>query len=86
VLSVGNRVLRYAQDDAPFYGKQVRAFAITTLTTTRYADREVPQSPILQGSGDGWNAKGMHHIDPHPLGDHLWLASVDGHREVAVSD
>ena len=43
VTVLGNRIIRYAQDDAPFYGKQVRAFEVTTLTTTRYAEREVPK-------------------------------------------
>jgi len=81
VIAVGNRLIRYAQDDAPFYGKQVRAFEITALTTTRYAESEVPESPVLQPSGAGWNAKGMHHIDPHRLDDTHWLASVDGHYE-----
>ena len=80
------RIIRYAQDDAPFYGKQVRAFEITELTTTRYAEREVPESPVLQPSGAGWNAKGMHHVDPHRLDDTHWLASVDGHYEESAGD
>jgi hypothetical protein len=80
-MVLGDRIIRYAQDDAPFYGRQVRAFEITTLTTTQYAEREVPESPVLQPSGGGWNAKGMHHIDPHRLDDTHWLASVDGHYE-----
>lgn len=82
VTQVGTRLWRYAQDDAPWYGKQVRAFEITTLTPTCYVEHEVPESPILQPAGTGWNAKGMHHIDPHPLDAQLWLASVDGHYEV----
>ncbi|MBM3223430.1 MAG: hypothetical protein FJZ47_06485 [Candidatus Tectomicrobia bacterium] len=77
----GDRLIRYAQDDAPFYGKQVRAFEITTLTTTQYGERELPASPVLQPSGAGWNAKGMHHIDPHRLNAAHWFASVDGHYE-----
>jgi hypothetical protein len=86
VTVLGDRIIRYAQDDAPFYGKQVRAFEITTLTTTQYAEREVPESPVLQPSGVGWNAKGMHHIDPHRLDDTHWLASVDGHYEEHTGD
>jgi len=81
VTAIGDRLIRYAQDDAPFYGRQVRAFEIMELSTTRYAEREVPESPVLQPSGLGWNAKGMHHIDPHRLDDTHWLASVDGHYE-----
>ena len=86
VTVLGDRIIRYAQDDAPFYGRQVRAFEITTLTTTHYAEREVPESPVLQPSGAGWNAKGMHHIDPHRLDDTHWLASVDGHYEEHTGD
>ncbi len=86
VTVLGDRIIRYAQDDAPFYGKQVRAFEITTLTTTHYAEREVPESPVLQPSGVGWNAKGMHHIDPHRLDDTHWLASVDGHYAEHTGD
>jgi hypothetical protein len=81
VTRLDDRLIRYAQDDAPFYGKQVRAFEITTMTTTRYVEREIPTSPVLQPSGAGWNAKGMHHIDPHRLGETHWFASVDGHYE-----
>ncbi len=79
VTRLGERLLRYAQDDAPYYGRQVRAFDITTLTTTHYAEQEIATSPILQPSGTGWNAKGMHHVDPHCLSATCWLASVDGH-------
>ncbi len=81
VMVLGDRIIRYAQDDAPFYGKQVRAFEITELTTTRYTETEVPESPVLQPSGAGWNAKGMHHVDPHRLAEAYWLSRVDGPYE-----
>jgi hypothetical protein len=83
VLQHNGHLLRYAQDDAPLYGQQVRAFAITTLTTTDYAEVEVAESPLLQGAGSGWNAVGMHHIDAHQLAPDRWLACVDGQRTVA---
>jgi hypothetical protein len=41
---------------------------------------------VLHPSGGGWNAKGMHHIDPHRLDDTHWLASVDGHYEKRPGD
>jgi hypothetical protein len=85
VTRLGDRLIRYAQDDAPYYGRQVRAFEITTLTTMHYAEHEIAASPILQPSGTGWNAKGMHHVDPHPLHATSWLASVDGHYAYAAS-
>ena len=73
-----NDILRYAQDCYPEYGTQVRAFEVTELTTTTYTERESPSNPVLSGSGTGWNASGMHNIDPHRLPDGTWLACVDG--------
>ncbi len=78
VLVLRDRVVRYAQDCFPSYGIQVRAFEITELTTGGYREREVSESPILRASGAGWNASGMHHIDPHFVGDGQWIACVNG--------
>ena len=71
-------IYRYAQDCVPDYGMRVRAFKITHLTTSDYAEEEVLPSPILCGSNSGWNADGMHHIDPHVLDDGTVMACVDG--------
>lgn len=82
VLVRNGRIIRYTQDDDPNYGIQVRAFEILELTPTSYREKEAAQNPILKPSGKGWNADGMHHIDPHEIGDGEWMASVDGnHRE-----
>ncbi len=59
VIILDHRIVRYTQDDDPTYGNQVRAFEITELTTTSYEEKEVPESPILEASGNGWNAEGM---------------------------
>ncbi|MBV6518232.1 MAG: hypothetical protein DCC43_07945 [Candidatus Brocadia sp.] len=67
-----NRIIRTAQN-----GEFVRVFEVDTLTTTQYAEHEIPESPILNKSGSGWNATGMHHFDPWWTGNH-WLCSVDG--------
>jgi hypothetical protein len=77
-VSVGDRVIRYAQDCHPIYGTEVRGFAITDLTTKQYREHAIDEKPILAGSGVGWNACGMHHVDPHLLDDGRWLACVDG--------
>jgi hypothetical protein len=74
-----NRLIRYAQDDAPLYGNQLRAFEIVELTPERYHEKAVLGNPILRASGRGWNADGMHHIDPHPVGQDQWIACVDGY-------
>jgi hypothetical protein len=80
VLVFDNRVVRYAQEDIPVYGHQVRAFEITKLTTTDYKERETTESPVLKPGGDRWNADRMHTIDPHQIGKKRWMACVDGAR------
>lgn len=80
VVTVAGRPVRYTQDDFPTYGSQVRAFEVVRLTTDDYEEREVHSNPVLKGSGHGWNAGGMHHIDAHELSGGRWLACVDGWR------
>ena len=75
------RLVRYTQDTFPTYGNKVRAFEITELTTTTYTEIPVVENPILDADGLGWNADGMHHIDPHQLPDTTWLAVVDGNGD-----
>jgi beta-xylosidase len=77
ILNFNNRLFRFAQDCGPRYGSSVRAFEITKLTKDNYAETEL-HIPILKASGNGWNAKGMHHIDAHQQPDGHWLACVDG--------
>jgi len=74
------RLFRYAQDDFPEYGRQIWALEITTLTDTDYAERMVSERPILRANRFGWNAHGMHHVDPHLQSEKNWIACVDGHR------
>jgi len=78
LLSLNDRLIRYAQDDYPTYGQQVWAFEIIELTTSRYRERVVFPSPILKPGQRGWNQFGMHHVDPHEMNDGSWLACVDG--------
>ena len=82
VLVVGNRIIRYAQDDYPRYGNQVWAFEITELTTTSYKEKRESRNPILKASGIGWNKDGMHHIDSHQVEQDKWIACVDGFYRV----
>jgi hypothetical protein len=81
MLSVGGRVVRFAQNCEPEYGTDVRAFEVTELTPHSYHERPVGAGPVLGPSGSGWNSKGMHHIDAHCLRDGDWLACVDGWTE-----
>jgi len=78
VIVFDGKVVRYTQDDEPIYGNQVRAFEITELTPTTYAEKEVQENPILKSSTIGWKVKKMHHIDPHCIDKDKWIACVDG--------
>lgn len=83
VLVLDDKVIRYAQDCYPIYGTQVRAFEITNLTPTTYAEEECHESPVIKPQGSGWNEAGMHHLDPHLMSDGRWIACVDGMRSGA---
>jgi SAM-dependent methyltransferase len=79
VVVVADKPIRFSQACFPQYGMTVRAFEITELTTTTYAERELCKSPILTGGKESWSQSGMHHIDPHQV-EGRWLACVDGWR------
>ena len=79
IVSVDGRLVRFAQNCRPAYGTDVRAVEILTLTTGDYAERPIGTGPIL-GPGAGWNAGGMHHVDPVQVAPGRWLAAVDGWR------
>jgi hypothetical protein len=72
------RLYRFAQDDLPRYGTRVLALEITEISTTSYKETLASDSPIVEASGTGWNACGMHQVDALQLGVDEWLASVDG--------
>ena len=78
VLVYDNKIIRYAQDDYPVYGNQLRAFEITKLTTTNYEEKGYFANPVLRARGIGWNRSGMHSVDPHFNKDGSWIACVDG--------
>lgn len=84
VITFNEQVFRFTQDDDPVYGKYVRAFEITKLTTATYEEQEVNENPILTPSGTGWNALRMHHIDLHQIDKEKWIACVDGRGEKLV--
>lgn len=76
VIVDDGKVIRYAQSCVPEYGTEVRAFELTVLTASSYQERET--DPVLLPTGTGWNAHGMHHVDPHRHADRHWVACVDG--------
>jgi hypothetical protein len=79
IVQAAGKLVRFAQNCRPAYGTDVRAVEILTLSTTEYAERPLLPGPMLR-AGAGWNAGGMHHADPVPLGPDRWLAAVDGWR------
>ncbi|MHC3439853.1 glucosamine inositolphosphorylceramide transferase family protein [Natrialbaceae archaeon A-gly3] len=72
-------ILLFLQDCENYYGDKVRVFEVGNLTPDDYNDRELSQSPILEGQENhlGWNSGHMHHIDAWNVGDY-WLCAVDG--------
>jgi hypothetical protein len=78
VINWNGRLIRYTQDCKPAYGSAVRAFEITELTETSY--QEVLLNTVVEASGTGWNAHGMHQVDAQQLPDGSWIAAVDGCR------
>jgi len=65
VVAYNNKIYRLTQDDDPSYGNQVFAFEITELTEKTYTEKIISKIPIVTKSGSGWNATGMHTVDPH---------------------
>lgn len=79
VVAAAGRLVRFAQNCRPAYGTAVQAREIVRLTVDDYEERPLHAAPIL-GPGTGWNAGGMHHVDPVEVDAGRWLAAVDGWR------
>ncbi len=75
------KLIRFAQDDEQYYGRGIRVFEVIELTPSGYQERELLDSPILPRTPKGWNATGMHHIDPHEVAPNHWMSVVDGRRD-----
>ena len=81
IVTVADRIVRVAQDCSESYGLRVNAFEIREISETEYAEGPAQSGPLLTGSGRGWNARGMHHIDAHQVASGRWIACVDGFRK-----
>ena len=84
-LQESGHLIRLAQDCSPTYGNAVRALDITRLTPEAYEEHELAASPLLQDSGSGWNAAGMHQLCAVPLDGGRWIAVADGKRETGIA-
>jgi hypothetical protein len=67
---------RLGQDCYPTYGRAVRAFQVTDISPTTYAEQTV-ETPLVQASGKGWNSNGMHHVDAQQTPTGQWIAVVN---------
>lgn len=73
---INGALYRLGQDCVPTYGYQVRAFQITDISPTTYAEKMI-ETPLVKASSSGWNARAMHHVDAHQTGKNRWIAVVD---------
>ncbi len=80
IILYGSKILRYVQDDDPSYGNCLRVEQVVRLSTTEYKEVPAIQHPLLTAAKSGWNESGMHHADVHRLGEHRWIACVDGYQ------
>ena len=78
IVAANGRLLRFAQNCRRAYGTDVRVREIVRLTTAEFAEQPLGTGPILGPARAGWNAGGMHHVDPLQRADGRWLAAVDG--------
>jgi len=80
VINYNGKLYRLTQDDDPSYGIRVFAFEINELSEISYVEKLVSEKPIINMTGKGWNAAGMHNIDMIKVKDN-WIAVVDGRSE-----
>jgi hypothetical protein len=74
----GDGWVRLAQSTEPIYGAYISGFRITDLSPDRYCEERLAAYPLLTGSGHGWNAFGMHHLDAIRRPGGSWYAVADG--------
>lgn len=79
IIVDNEKIFRFAQDDDPYYGKRIRMFQITKITTDDYEEKEIEINLKGTEREREWNSAGMHHIDIHELELNQWIACVDGH-------
>ena len=78
VVSLNGKLHRFVQNREGNYAEYVRMRQIEKITPTEFLESADTSAPLLHGSGTGWNADGMHHIDICLSGENSFLASVDG--------
>jgi hypothetical protein len=74
----GNLV-RFAQDDAPYYGISIWALKVTHLNESEYEEEIVSYNPVVTWGTEWWNLHGMHQVDIFMQKDGYYFAAVDGY-------
>jgi len=84
VFSADGKLYRVAQDCLAKYGDKIRVYEILNLTADQYSEKEIDESPILEGGDVPWAEDGIHQFDPRPLdsSSNRWVAVMDGHGKV----
>ncbi|EYU38054.1 hypothetical protein ABFS82_06G159900 [Erythranthe guttata] len=72
---------RIGQDCGDTYGRRIRVFKISVLTTEDFEEIEVPSNieESLKGR-NAWNGARHHHLDVQRLSSGEWVAVIDGDR------
>ena len=77
IFSLNGSLYRAAQDGSRLYGEKVRITRIESLSRADYYEKEIQNSPILCGSGKGWNKLKMHTFNVFRWNEQLSVI-VDG--------
>lgn len=78
IFKVNDAWYRPTQDCAGLYGERVRMLRIDKLSSTEYQETEIKESPVLAGSGSGWNKKKMHTFNVFSQGPQGFSVITDG--------
>lgn len=78
IREINGKLIRFAQDCLERYGHRLLGFEITTLTPEAYEENPLPENPLLEPDGTGWNASRMHQLDLHQAASNRWIGFTDG--------
>jgi len=72
-----DQIIRIAQNWGD--GLKIRGFKVDVLDASRYAEHELPESPLLEPGPDpeAWYTEGIHHFAPWWTGEY-WIVAFDG--------
>jgi len=77
ILKINSKIIRFAQDCFPSYGRNIKAFEITKLNEKEYEERELSEKGFSI-KREEWNKNFMHHISSIKIGNKI-IAMIDGY-------